>query len=95
MPNGVERLLLAVPQGCLRFVIVVFPDHTHLLFLTECIELYGYFNGYPFQGLSSLVNRIIGAFASLIYLIEMAHWNLVRIGYALRHGISINEVCSV
>ena len=30
----VERLFLAVPQGCLRFVIVVFPDHTHLLFLT-------------------------------------------------------------
>ena len=29
----VERLFLAVPQGCLRFVIMVFPDHTHLLFL--------------------------------------------------------------
>ena len=29
----VRRLFLAVPQGCLRFVIVVFPDHTHLLFL--------------------------------------------------------------
>ena len=28
----VERLFLAVPQGCLQFVIVVFPDHTHLLF---------------------------------------------------------------
>ena len=28
----VGRPLLAVPQGCLRFVIVVFPDHTHLLF---------------------------------------------------------------
>ena len=27
----VEWLFLAVPQGCLRFVIVVFPDHTHLL----------------------------------------------------------------
>ena len=25
----VERLLLAVPQGCLQFVIVVYPDHTH------------------------------------------------------------------
>ena len=25
----VERLFLAVPWGCLRFVIVVFPDHTH------------------------------------------------------------------
>ena len=23
----VEQLFLAVPQGCLRFVIVVFPDH--------------------------------------------------------------------
>ena len=29
----VEWLFLAVPLGCLRFVIVVFPDHTHLLFL--------------------------------------------------------------
>ena len=29
----VGRLFLAVPQGCLRFVIVVFPDHIHLLFL--------------------------------------------------------------
>ena len=25
----VEWLFLAVPWGCLRFVIVVFPDHTH------------------------------------------------------------------
>ena len=25
----VERLFLVVPRGCLRFVIVVFPDHTH------------------------------------------------------------------
>ena len=29
----VERLFLAVPWGCLQFVKVVFPDHTHLLFL--------------------------------------------------------------
>ena len=27
----VERLFLAVPWGSLQFVIVVFPDHTHLL----------------------------------------------------------------
>ena len=25
----VEWLFLAVPRGCLQFVIVVFPDHTH------------------------------------------------------------------
>ena len=31
----VERLFLAVPRGCLQFVIVVFPDHTHLLFLQQ------------------------------------------------------------
>ena len=29
----VERLFLAVRRGCLQFVIVVFPDHTHLLYL--------------------------------------------------------------
>ena len=28
----VERLFLAVPRGCLQFVIVVFPDHTHYYF---------------------------------------------------------------
>ena len=31
----VERLFLTVPLGCLQFVIVVFPDHTHLLFFTS------------------------------------------------------------
>ena len=30
----VERLFLAVPWGCLQFVIVVFPDHAHLLFFS-------------------------------------------------------------
>ena len=28
----VDWLFLAVPWGCLQFVIVVFPDHIHLLF---------------------------------------------------------------
>ena len=37
----VEQLFLAVPRGCLRFVIVVFPNHTHLLFL---IPFYATFN---------------------------------------------------
>ena len=35
----VERLFLTVPRGCLQFVIVVFSDHTHLLFLVlNCID---------------------------------------------------------
>ena len=29
----VKRLFLVVPRGYLQFVIVVFPDHTHLLFM--------------------------------------------------------------
>ena len=40
----VEQLFLAMPQGCLRFVIVVFPDHTHLLFLNQ-----NTFDGAPSQ----------------------------------------------
>ena len=35
----VEGLVLAVPRGCLQFVIVVFPDHTHLLFLVFSISV--------------------------------------------------------
>ena len=35
----VERLFLAVPWGCLRFVIVVFPDHTHLLYIYSVVPL--------------------------------------------------------
>ena len=44
----VERLFLTVPRGCLQFVIVVFPDHTHLLFLAEL----------------SLLDNVIGAIIS-------------------------------
>ena len=37
-------LFLAKPQVCLQFVIVVFPDHTHLLFLkwtkVQCENLF-------------------------------------------------------
>ena len=40
----VERLFLAVPRGCLQFVIVVFPGHTHLLFLVLNII---HFTGIP------------------------------------------------
>ena len=36
----VERLFLAVPRGCLQFVIVVFPDHTHFLFLPSILSLF-------------------------------------------------------
>ena len=31
----VQRLFLAVPRGCLQFVIVVLPDHIYLQFLVR------------------------------------------------------------
>ena len=40
----VERLFLAVPRGSLQFVIVVFPDHTHLLFWSEKGDLWQIFD---------------------------------------------------
>ena len=44
----VERLFLVVPRGCLQFVIVVLPDHTHLLFFIafrqqSCLNFQGFF----------------------------------------------------
>ena len=33
----VERIFLAVPRGCLQFVIVVFPDHTHYFLFKDGI----------------------------------------------------------
>ena len=48
----VERLFIAVPLGCLRFVIVVFPDHTRLLFFyLSCAK--------DFRNLISMVNWCI------------------------------------
>ena len=34
----VERLFFAVPQGYLRFVIVVLPDHTHFFWLENALQ---------------------------------------------------------
>ena len=43
----VEWVFLPVPWGCLRFVIVVFPDHTHYYFSSDWFipartRLYGF-----------------------------------------------------
>ena len=42
-PVMVEWLFLAVTQGCLRFVIVVFPDHALLLILYAWAFCVNYF----------------------------------------------------
>ena len=44
----VERLFLAVPRGCLQFVIVVFPDHAHLLFFIVFFFILPSFDSFKF-----------------------------------------------
>ena len=48
----VERLFLAVPRGCLQFVIVVFPDNTHYFSVT--IETIGKITTQPTFSLEPL-----------------------------------------
>ena len=36
-------LFLAMPRGCLQFVIVVFPDHTQLPFLPRNVAIFSNF----------------------------------------------------
>ena len=62
----VERLFLAVPRGCLRLVIVVFPDHTHLLFFmaVDFISLI-------LSRVSLAPHNLFANFCSLIYLYKI------------------------
>ena len=60
----VDRLFLAVPGGCLQFVIVVFPEHTHLLFLKTIKDDYStLFAGEAHSNLISIENQ------SLVHLL--------------------------
>ena len=67
-PLMVEWLFLVVPWDCLRFVIVVFPDHTHLLFwcfrvVCETLlhhEKMVYQAQQPFVRAFQLIRKIIG-----------------------------------
>ena len=55
----VERLFLTVPRGCLQFVIVVFPDHTHLLFFKVKVVLISnmFLKGYPLEAKTAPKNE--------------------------------------
>ena len=63
-----ERLFLAMPRGCLQFVIVVFPNHSHLPFLKALpplpfnCDLYSVYHVFTlkclFRGLSRLSTNL-------------------------------------
>ena len=70
----VERLFLTVTQGCLQFVIVVFPDHTHLLFMHDPQKKHrlGTVNKILLRPISSL----LGAYSA--YMIVCTYERLVN-----------------
>ena len=53
----VKRLFLTVPGGCLRFLIVVFPDHTHLLFFI--LEQTNYIKQHFLQGVMFNISLVL------------------------------------
>ena len=54
-----EWLFLAVPLGCLRFMIVVFPDHTYLLFFGGGAESkIQYYVAYQIKGNDACSNMV-------------------------------------
>ena len=63
----VERLFLAVPRGCLQFVIWGFPDHTHLLFfytgnkicqILDSINTIYFFKTHPIRLWSAMLSSL-------------------------------------
>ena len=57
----VEPFFLAMPRGCLRFVIVVFPDHTHLLIfiLGKHEKTFSFYLNFMLDFIESAVRSII------------------------------------
>ena len=90
----VERLFLTVPRDCLWLVIVVLPDHTHLLFLMLQIANLKYHLHIFYWSLfcktkaclfePSLANATFSLF--LIergYLIRIANWPFLSLKYCV------------
>ena len=55
----VERLFLAVSRGCQQFMIVVFPDHTHLLLYINKLGIF-HANQTPMSGGGAITWYAIG-----------------------------------
>ena len=75
----VEQLFLAVPPGCLRFVIVVSPDHTHLLF----------------QWLYPTVLKVLQSFYNTFILSKISFFRLFRAALLLQRFNRISPYISI
>ena len=76
----VEWLFLTVPWGCLRFVIVVFPDHTYLL------------SFYVFNSPSSLVTVLHTSGWTVLKQISMLFYQNIPYGSRVYGFFSLNTI---
>ena len=81
----VERLFLSMPQGCLRFVIVVFPDHTHLYYFSAISTHLRLIWGRLHSTSRLLLEAIL--YAHVVMRIAVFLWHLVElfVFYLLMH----------
>ena len=86
----VERLFLAVPLGCLQFVIVVFPDHTHLLFLGRLELFFFLFKSVHLQSPSSrcvfqgnTLLKLCYIFGKLLYIFGYNNFKVWKIRFVV------------
>ena len=87
----VERLFLAVPRGCLRFVIVVFPDHTHLLFLLTSKNRRGMTKKVHLKRILTKVNKLLfkgyvyhiptNSILIVLYAYSESTWSMIILRY--------------
>ena len=79
----VERHLIVVPRGCLRFVIVVFPDHTYLLFFNIHNKLLTqklFKQGYQYHKLGKTFSKFYRRYYDLISKFQVGLKSLMRQG---------------
>ena len=79
-----EQLFFAVPRGCLRFVIVVFSDHTHVLFFILNVSIYMgnsiRMKSELYIGLKALLQRSISEplfYGDLVYKFKSNCWKIL------------------
>ena len=74
-------LFLAVPWGCLRFVIVVFPDHTYLLFLYDIVVKNSISSCFHYNPNVCMIEKCIVSYTCTQIIINMFKPNCKNIKY--------------
>ena len=75
-------LFLTIPRICLLFVIMIFPDHTHLLFILE--EVFEFVSSVP-----------VCYFSSIVQLFKMLNRSFFINYESFKHNFTLQLICIV